>query len=128
MVTPNQVAWSDESYALSLALARGVVYRNVLTEMGAAPTEATVAWGDNSAVDGVASNVQSPSGLRHIMRRIKHVQEQMSKEGGFASRHVSDKDNVIDFFGKYVSGKKAAQSANYLMNKKMQVDAGGVSA
>ena len=63
------------------------------------------------------------------MRRIKHVQEQMSKEGGFASRHVSDKDNVvIDFFGKYVSGKKATQSANYLMNKRMQVDAGGVSA
>lgn len=109
-----------ESYSLSMAWARGVVYRNVLTAMGAAPTGPTLTWGDNSATDGVANDVQSPKGLRHIMRRVKHVQEQV-KAGHFASKHVDDKNNVVDFFGKYVSGKKAAASAAYLMNAKMAV-------
>ena len=58
--------------------------------------------------------------MRHIMRRIKHVQELVST-GDFTSRHVADKHNVVDFFGKYVSGRKAEQSTAYLMNKGMQV-------
>jgi len=121
-ITPVNLSSSDaESYALSMALARGTVYRNVLTELGSVPTAETVAWGDNSAVDGVANNMQSPTGLRHIMRRVKHVQSLVSQEGGFKSRHVTDPNNVVDFFGKYVSGKKAAQSVNYLANRKIEV-------
>ena len=106
-----------ESYSLSMALARGVVYRNVLTFLGAAPAGRTAAWGDNSAVVGVAGNSQSPSGLRHIMRRVKHIQE-MTEEA-FDSRHVDDKNNMIDFYGKYVSGKKAAMSVTYLANRRL---------
>ena len=109
-----------ESYALSMALARGTVYRNVLTSMGSAPATPTTAWGDNSAVVGIADNSQSASGLRHIMRRVKHVQQLVSS-GDFTSRHVSDKHNMVDFFGKYVSGRKAQQSTAYLMNKGMLV-------
>ena len=39
----------------------------------------------------------------------------------FDSRHVDDKNNVVDFFGKYVSGKKAQQSVDYLANRKLEV-------
>ena len=107
-----------ESYSLSMALARGVVYQNVLVFFGAAPTGRTAAWGDNSAVVGIAANSQSPTGMRHVLRRIKHVQE--LTEERFDSRHVDDKNNVIDFFGKYVSGKKAAQSVRYLACRQLQ--------
>ena len=120
-ITPVNLSSADaESYALSMALARGTLYRNVLTSMGSAPATSTTVWGDNSAVVGIADNSQSASGMRHIMRRIKHVQELVST-GDFTSRHVADKHNVVDFFGKYVSGRKAEQSTAYLMNKGMQV-------
>ena len=121
VITPVNLSSADaESYALSMALARGVVYRNVLTAMGSAPETRTVAWGDNSAVVGVATSSQSPSGLRHIMRRIKHIQEQCGAEGEFEARHVPDKENAVDFFSKYVTGKKAAQSVRYLSNSSAQ--------
>jgi len=112
-----------ESYSLSMALARGVVYNAVLTFLGDAPQGRTVAWGDNSAVVGIADNSQSPAGLRHIMRRIKHIQEMMTE--AFESRHVDDKNNVIDFYGKYVSGKKAALSVAYLANRRSQAPTPG---
>ena len=56
-------------------------------------------------------------GMRHIMRRIKHVQEQVA--GTFESRHVDDRNNVIDVYCKYVSGKKAAMSVTYLANRRL---------
>ena len=46
---------------------------------------------------------------------------ELVSSGDFTSRHVSDKQNVVDFFGKYVSGRKAQQSTAYLMNKGMLV-------
>ena len=95
-----------------------MVYRHVLVFMGAAQVGRTVVWGDNSAVVGVAGNSQSPSQMRHVLRRIKHIQE--LTEEHFEQRHVDDKNNVIDFFGKYVSGKKAAQSVRYLACRQLQ--------
>ena len=97
--------------------------RHVLVFMGAAPVGRTVVWGDNSAVVGVAGNSQSPSQMRHVLRRIKHIQE--LTEEHFEQRHVDDKNNVIDFYGKYVSGKKAAQSVMYISNRQMQAPARG---
>ena len=82
-----------------------------------------MAWGDNSAVVGVASNSQSAGGMRHIMRRIKHIQEMVKH--AFEPRHVGDKDNVIDFYGKYVSGKKATASVAYLANRRMEAPVAG---
>ena len=119
VISLTNLSSSDaESYSLSMALARGVVYQNVLVFFGAAHVGRTVVWGDNSAVVGLAANSQSPSGMRHVLRRIKHIQE--LTEERFDSRHVDDKNNVIDFFGKYVSGKKAALSVAYLACRQLQ--------
>ena len=53
----------------------------------------------------------------------KHIQE--LTEDHFEQRHVDDKNDVIDFYGKYVLGKKAAQSVMYLSNRQMQAPARG---
>jgi hypothetical protein len=115
----------SEKYMEAVAMARGIGYTNLLTEMDMPQPKPIRMWGDNRISVELALDARSGKGSTHFARRIAFTQGMCKGDdedpAEYLPAHIPTEKNTVDFFGKLVNAARYRMSVYYNMGTLMEV-------
>jgi len=114
-----------EKYMESVAMARGLGYSNLMTEIGMPQPKPIRMWGDNRISVELAHDARSGKNSTHFARRINYTQEMCKGDKDsppeYLPAHIPTEKNTVDYLGKLVNVTKYRMSVAYNMGTAMEV-------